>query len=81
MKHLICSWMGGQKSLLSKICHAYSTMMKIGIVTLYLRRAKKHIDQVAYPLISADISIFSLDISNFYYIKKTDIDSILINNL
>ena len=71
MKHLICSWMGGQKSLPSKICHAYSTMMKIGIVTLYLKkRAKKHINQVAYPLISADISIFSLDISNFYYIKK-----------
>ena len=37
-----CSQMGGegggQKSPLSKICHTYATIMKLGIVILYLKK-------------------------------------------
>ena len=42
------------------------------LAQLYLtqRRSKKYMNQVTHPLNSADISIFSLEISKFCHIKK-----------
>ena len=66
-----CSWMGMQKdSSLLKICHTYPTMKKFGTVMLYLRKIQKYINQVTHSLISTDVSIYLLEISNFCYIKK-----------
>ena len=48
----------GQKSLLPKICHIYPAMMKLGTITLYLKKVQKLFDHLAYPLSSADINIF-----------------------
>ena len=45
-------------------------MMKLGSVIPYLRKIQKYINHVTHPLSSADISIFSPEISRFCYIKK-----------
>ena len=64
-------WGGGaKKPPLPKICHRYPTMMKLGTVIPYLKKIKKYLNHVIQPLSSADISIFSLEISKFYYINK-----------
>ena len=55
---------------LPKIRHTYPTMMKLGTVIPYLRKIKKCINHVRHPLSSADSSIFSPEISKFFYIKK-----------
>ena len=55
---------------LPKICHTYPTMMKLGTVIPYLKKKKKYTNHVTHPQTSADISIFSMEISKFYYIKK-----------
>ena len=65
-----CSRMGGPFSPLPKICHTYPTMMKLGTVIPYLKKVQKIYKSREHPLISADISIFSPEISKFYYIKK-----------
>ena len=68
-----CSQMkgGGAKRLpLPKICHAYPTMMKHGSYTSPKEDPKKYMNHVTHPLISADISIFSLEINKIFYIKK-----------
>ena len=69
-----CSWTGGggmqKDSSLLKICHTYPTMKKFGTVMLYLRKIQKYINQVTHSLISTDVSIYLLEISNFCYIKK-----------
>ena len=55
----------------AKIHHTYPTMIKLGTVIPYLRKIKnKFINHVTQSLSSADISIFSLEISKFCYIKK-----------
>ena len=61
---------GGQKVPLPKICHTYPTMTKLGTVIAYLKKIQKYMDHVTQPLTSADISIFSPEISKFCYIKK-----------
>ena len=62
-----CSWMRVQKGLpLPKICHTYHTMMKIGSYNLP-KEDQKDI-RFTHILSSADISIFSLEIS--CYMKK-----------
>ena len=46
----------------SKICHTYPTLMKLGtVILLYFtyRRSKKYINHVTHPLSSAGTSIFS----------------------
>ena len=48
----------------------FPTMMTLGTVTIYLKKIKKYINHVTHALSSADISIFSSEISNFCYIKK-----------
>ena len=45
-------------------------MVKLGTVIPYLKRPKTYLNHVTYPLISADISNFSLEIIKFCYIKK-----------
>ena len=61
---------GGRKSPLPKICHTYSTMMKLDTVIPYLKKSKKSINHLTQSLCSADISIYSVEICKFCYIKK-----------
>ena len=62
---------GGAKRLpLPKICHTYPAMIKLGTVIPYLKKIQKYINHVTHPLSSADISIFSPEITRFCYIKK-----------
>ena len=68
-----CSRMGwgrGQKGPLPKICHTYPTMMELGTVIPYSKKIQKNMNHVIHPLSSADIGIFSSEISKFCYIKK-----------
>ena len=64
-------WEGGgrQKSHppLPKMCHTYLAMMKLGSYALPKEDPK---NDVTHALSSADISIFSPEISKFCYIKK-----------
>ena len=55
---------------LSKICHTYPTVMKLGTVIPYLKKIQKYMNHVTRLLTSTDISIYSPKISKFYYIKK-----------
>ena len=48
----------------------YPTMMKLGTVIPYPKKIKKIMNHVTRVLSSADISIFSPEISKFCYIKK-----------
>ena len=57
-------------SLSPKICHTYPTMMKLGTVGLSINYIYKNINHMKYSMSFSDISIFSLEISNFCYIKK-----------
>ena len=57
---------GVKKASLPNICHAYPTI-KLGTLIPYLMKTQNH---VTHPLSSADISVSSLEIRNFYYIKK-----------
>ena len=63
-----CSLMGsgGGKLPLPKICHIHPTMMKLGIVTPYLKKIQKYLNHVTHTLSSAEISIFDI---KFCYIK------------
>ena len=67
-----CSRMVAPNRLpLPKICHTYPTMMKLGAVILLPKEdSKKYMNHVTHLLTSADISIFSPEISKFCYIKK-----------
>ena len=62
---------GEQKIPIPKVCHTYLSMMKLSTVIPYLKKIQKmYINQVTYTFSSAGISIFSLEINNFCYIKK-----------
>ena len=66
-----CGWGEGwtKKSLsLNKTCHTYPAMMKLGTVIPYLK--KIYMNHVRQTFSFADMSIFSLEISKFCYIKK-----------
>ena len=56
---------GGFLAHLLKIRHTYPTIMKLGT-----ERSKKCINHVTHLFSSADISIFSSEISKFCYFKK-----------
>ena len=60
----------GQKASLPKICNTYPTMMKLGVVIPYLNKIQKTYKSSEIPLRSADINIFSPEMSKFCYIKK-----------
>ena len=63
-------WGGRQKFPLPKICHTYPAKMKLDTVIPYLKEVLKYMDHVTDVLSSADISIFSSEISKFCYIRK-----------
>ena len=63
-------WGRPKRSPLPKIRHTYPTMMKVGTVIPYPKKIQKMYEPRDKPLISADISIFSPEISKFCYIKK-----------
>ena len=63
-------WGRGQKEPLPKICHTYPTMMKLGTVIPYPKKIQTIYQTRENTLSSADIRIFLLEISKFYYIKK-----------
>ena len=50
-----------------KICQTYPTMMNFDTVIPYLKKIQKIYEHVTHPLSSADISIFSAEISKFCY--------------
>ena len=58
------------KAHLPKICGIDPKKMKTKTVNTYLKKFQKDINYVTRPFSSADISISSLEISNFCYIKK-----------
>ena len=55
---------------LPKICYTFLAMMKLGTVIPYLKKIQKIYESRDTPLCSADMSIFSPEISKFCYIKK-----------
>ena len=61
---------GGKKAPFPKSCHTYPTMMNLDTATPYLKKTQKYINHVTHPLSSADINIFSSEISNFCYIHR-----------
>ena len=63
-------WGEGRNTRFSKICHTYPAMMKLSTVIPYLKKNQKNMNHVTHPFSSADISIFSPEISKFCYIKK-----------
>ena len=65
-----CSRMGAKKTSLPRICHTYPTMMKLGTVTPYLKKIQKIYESRDTPMSSADISIFSPEISKIFDIKN-----------
>ena len=73
-------WGGAKKPHLPKTCNKYLTMMKLDTVTPYLKKIKKNMNHVTYPLSCADISIFSWKSANFVLSRNTDTDCILIHN-
>ena len=62
------------------MCHAYSEMMSYSIVISYLKMTQKIYNHLTHPLGSADISVFSWEISNFVISRNTNIDCTLIHN-
>ena len=72
---------GKHKCSLSKICHWFLTIMKLG--TVIPKEVLKNISHVTHPLGSANISSFSPKISIFCYFVmpgKTDKNCILVHN-
>ena len=64
-------WGEPKRLLFAKICHTYSTMMKLGSVIPYIKKIQKiYESRDTHPLSSAGIGIFSPEISKFCYIKK-----------
>ena len=58
------------KNALSKICHTYPTLMKLGTVTAYLKKIQKTHKSRDKPLEFCLRQHFSPEISNFCYIRK-----------
>ena len=76
-----CAFLGvfadgvGKYARLSKICLTYPTIMKLVAVIQYVKNIQQYMNHMTHPLGFADIIIFSLEISNFCYIKKYGISS------
>ena len=66
---MVCWGLDGQKGppLLKSVTR---TLQWWNLAELYLRRTKKYMNHVTHSLCSANISIFSLEISKSCYIKK-----------
>ena len=67
-----CSRMGGGAKRPPSLKSVTHILQWWNLAQLYLtqRRSKKYMNHVTHPLSSADISIFSPEISKFCYIKK-----------
>ena len=63
-------WVGGKKTLHSQNLSHILQWRNLAQLYLTWRRSKKYINHVTHLLSSASISIFSLQISNFHYIRK-----------
>ena len=61
---------GVKKPPLPKICHTCPTIMKLSTVIPYLKKIQKIYESRDTPLIFADISIFTREISKFCSFKK-----------
>ena len=59
-----------KKVALCIFCHAYHTMINFDTITAYLKIAKKYTDRMAHSFISADVSLFLAEMTNFCYIKN-----------
>ena len=68
----VYSQMGGRILALPSLKYVTHILQWWNLAQLYLtqRRSKKYVNHVTHPLSSADISIFSPEISKFCYIKK-----------
>ena len=66
-----CSWMGGKKAPLPKICHTYPTMRKLGSVTPYLKKIQKLYKSRDRPTEFCRHRHFSPGIRKFCYVKKS----------
>ena len=67
-------WVGGiQKYLPPPKPATHPTMKKLGSYILLEEEHKKYINHVKHLLSSASISIFSLEISNFFISGNTDL--------
>ena len=71
---------GAKKTPLPKICHTYPTIKKLGKVIPYIKKTQKIHESRDTPPVSADISSFSLESTNFLMSINTDIQCILIHN-
>ena len=58
---------GNKKALLPKICYIFPTMMKLGTVIRYLKKIKKIFESLDTHLGTADIGVFSLEISKIWF--------------
>ena len=67
-------WGGTKKFPLSKTCHTYPTMMKLGTVVYYLKKSRKYINHMTQLFVFADISIFCQKVATFVISKNTDVD-------
>ena len=69
-------WGGAKKAPLSKICHAYSTMMKLCTVIPYLKKFQKLYESPDTPCVLLTLAFFYRKSANFAISRNTDIYSI-----
>ena len=75
-----CSRMGNKKTLLPKICHTYSTMMKLGTVIPYLKKIQKICkSRDTPPRLLLTSAFFDRKSANFVISRNTGIDWILVH--
>ena len=68
---LVCLRMGEAKNTpFLKNCHIYPTMMKLDKVMPYLKQIQKYKNHKIHFFSTADITIYSAEITNFCYTKK-----------
>ena len=66
----------GGRSLLSKICHTYTAMMKLGTVILCLKKTQKYINHVTH----STPPFFHRKSATFAISKSADIDCVSTHN-
>ena len=65
---------------LPKLCHTYTTKMRLGTVIPFLKKTQKYLNHVTHLLSSANISIFHRKSANFAISENTNIDCTLVHN-
>ena len=74
-----CSRNGGRHPL-PKLCHTYTTKMRLGTVIPFLKKTQKYLNHVTHLLSSANISIFHRKSASFAISENTNIDCTLVHN-